>query len=74
MDFNPDVCSGPLDHDIPDDGLPSSAIDLIVVPRTLLQYINWGYIFEKDCDNFSDHLPIALSIEMRLTFLLITRY
>ena len=55
------VCSGPLDTFYSDDGLSSSAIDLIVVPRTLLQYINWAYIFEKDCDKFSDHLPIALS-------------
>ena len=58
------VCSGPLDTFYSDDGLSSSAIDLIVVPRTLLQYINWAYVFEKDCVNLSDHLPIALSIKI----------
>ena len=51
------ICSGPLDTFYSDDGLSSSAIDLIVVPRTLLQYINWVYVFEKDCVNLSDHLP-----------------
>ena len=58
------VCSGPLDTFYSDDGLSSSAIDLIVVPRTLLQYINWVYVFEKDYVNLSDHLPIALSIKI----------
>ena len=41
------VCSGPLDTFYSDDRSSSSAIDLIVVPRTLLQDINWAYVFEK---------------------------
>ena len=58
------VCSRPLDTFYSDDGLSSSAIDLIVVPRTFLQYINCAYVFEKDCVNFSDRLPITLSIKI----------
>ena len=60
------ICSGPLDTSYPDDGLSSSAIDLIVVPRLLLQYINWAYVFEKDCENLSDCFPIVLSIKMAM--------
>ena len=51
-------------HFYSDDGLSSSAKDPLVVPRSLLQYINWTYVFEKDCENFSDHLSIALSIKI----------
>ena len=58
------ICTGPLDTFYSDDGLSSSAIDLIAVPRSLSQYINWAYVFEKDCENYSDHLPIALSIKL----------
>ena len=58
------VYSGQLDTFYSDDGLSSSAIDLIVVPRSLLQYINWANVFVKDCGNLSDHLPIALSIKI----------
>ena len=58
------ICTGPLDTFCSDDGLSSSAIDLIVVPRSLSQYINWVYVFGKDCENYSDHLPIALSIKL----------
>ena len=58
------ICSGPLDTFYSDDGLSSSAIDLIVVPRSLSQYINWAYVFEKDCENYSHHPPIALSIKL----------
>ena len=58
------VCSGPMDTFFSDDGLSSSAIGLIVVPRTLLQYINWAYVFEEDSEYFSDNLPTALSIKI----------
>ena len=58
------ICSDPLDIFCSDDRLSSSAIDLIVVPRSLLQYINWAYVFEKNCDNFSDRLSIALYIKI----------
>ena len=60
------ICSDPLDTFYSGNRLSSSDIDLIVVPRSLLQYIyiNCSYEFEKDCENFSDNLPVDNSFKI----------
>ena len=58
------VCTGPTDTFFSFDGQFSSAIDVIVVPRALIPYVNWAYVFEKEAENLSDHVPVAVSIKL----------
>ena len=59
-------CAGPLETFYADSGTSSSAIDLIVVPRALTQYINWTRVFNREAENLSDHIPIAISFKRSL--------
>ena len=36
----------------------------IVVPRALIPSVNWAYVFEKEAENLSDHVPVAVSIKL----------
>ena len=56
-------CAGPLETFYADSGTSSFAIDLIVVPRALTQYINWTRVFDREAENLSDHIPIAISVK-----------
>ena len=58
------VCTGPIDTFFSFDGQFSSAIDLTLVPRALIPYVNWAYVSEKEAENLSDHVPAAVSIKL----------
>ena len=58
------VCTGPTDTFFSFDGRVLSAIDLVVVPRALIPYVNWAYVFEKEAENLPDHVPVAVSIKL----------
>ena len=68
--------AGNLDNIFPDplvtfysgNELSSLDIDLIVLPRSLLQYIyiNWAYVVEKDCEKLYDYVTVDLSIKMSI--------
>ena len=58
------VCTVPIDTFFSSDGQFSSAIDLIVVPRALIPNVNWAYVFEKEAENLSDHVPVTVSIKL----------
>ena len=60
------VCTGPTDTFFSFDGRFSSAIDLIVVPRALIPYFNWAYVFQKEAENLSDHVPVTVSIKLHV--------
>ena len=64
LDIFDSVCTGPTDTFFSFDGRFSSAIDLIVVSRALIPYVNWGYVFEKEAENLSDHVPVAVFIKL----------
>ena len=59
-------CAGPLETFYADSGTSSSAMDLIVVPRVLTQYINWTRVFDREAEKLSDHIPIAISFKKSL--------
>ena len=59
-------CAGPVETFYADSGTSSPAIDLIVVPRALTQYINWTRVFDRKTENLSDHIPIAISFKRSL--------
>ena len=59
-------CACPLETFYADSGTSSSAIDPIVVPRALTQYINWTRVFDREAENLSDHIPIAISYKKSL--------
>ena len=59
-------CAGPLETFYADSGTSSSTVDLIVVPRALTHYINWTRDFDREAENLSDHIPIAISFKRLL--------